>query len=695
MLLLVSVHWAQGQVNYYVSTTGVDVPDRGNIDSPWRTISFAVTQAQSISDDAVINVAAGTYPESLINITEPLVLIGTEGVIVQPQRTTELLMNVTASEGNVIVRDIQFRNNQNTSVGIAVNQVDVLTIASNTFRGFATAIRLAQEAGSSEVNIDQNFFLNFTNAVVVATDAAVANLSIRGNSYNTPEGSVAISNASSSVVNAEYNWWGELADFSTLVSDNVDFSPFLNSGADTSPPELGFQGDFSSITLGGGPSYGTDRNELQEAYDEQNVQRLLLAGNTTFTSLVAEKPATLVIQEDTATIDNLTVNMSVGGSIEDSLFVTGNLLIDSSLALRSGNIKTEGENSQVILGDIGNPLESDGSMRGNFTIIPRPVNTSGLRVLGLEIAGKSGADDLGNVKVTRINGDQGIVRVNVGTEENPVFNESIRARWIIEAERQPVNGRTLRFSWRTEDNNEKDPSAVIAWRLPEGGTEWESVSAEPYDASPGVGFTSQTIVVPNVDRFSTWTISDTVSVLPVTLTDFTARLEESSVRLDWATSSEINSDYFAVERSQDGFAYEPLARTKAAGESQTEQHYLYIDEGVTNRLSGIVYYRLHMVDFDGSSEYSPVVAVSLEGEQPLLVYANRQDGTFKLFGSLPESAYTVQVSDILGHVVYETYLPTQSGVREYTLSVPTLARSVYTLRCFGSQNSFVRKFRVE
>ena len=294
---------------------------------------------------------------------------------------------------------------------------------------------------------------------------------------------------------------------------------------------------------------------------------------------------------------------------------------------------------------------------------------------------------MGDVSITRINGE--------GTAVQSNGNESIDCRWIIATENQPTEGgRGLVLSWHIEDNNDKnfsDTTAVV-WRLPDDGEQVWTPVGEPVDALQVGNFRTASI---RTELFSTWTVSSVNEPLPVILTDFTAQLNASSVRLDWSTSSEINSDYFAVERSTDGYVYEPLARSKAAGTTQTEQHYLYIDEGVTNRLAGIVYYRLHMVDFDGSSEYSPVVAVSLEGEQPLLVYANRNDGTFKLFGSLPEAAYTVQVSDLLGNIVYEAYLPTQPGVREYTLPVPTLAQSVYTLRCRGDQDVFVRKFRVE
>lgn len=691
-LLLVSAHFVLGQaVTYKVdAVNGVDSNERNGTTEPWKTIQYAVENATGT--EIRVEIAPGDYREEVITVSKPIVFAGQAGVVITPASAPLFNIDISTPAGLVIIQECNFVNNETEEVtAININQVNNLNLVANTFDGFTTAVQLGTLTG--EVNINENYFLNYMTGVSVpSTLTETTDFSLSGNSFDSNiDGALAVISSSTSVINAEYNWWAQgVAQFDGISV--VDFSPYLNTGAEADSPieQPGFQGDRSSVTLGGGPSYDPTRNELQEAYDEENTEEIVLMGGSSFDSLVANKPATLVVSEDTATIDDLRIDMSS----DDSLFIEGKMLINSSISLTSGNIKTVGTESLVILGDVGDPLEEGGRMRGNFTIVPREVGTGGLTVLGLRITGKIDADDLGTVKVTRINGNEGTVRVNVGSEEVPDFNESIRVRWIIEAQRQPTNGRTLKFSWREEDNNGKDPAATIAWRLAEGSTEWEAISTEPVDALVS-GSDLQTISVPNVTQFSTWTISDVNEPLPVVLTDFTAQVEDKSVRLRWATASEINSDYFSVERSTDGYTYEPLSRTKAAGESYAERRYLYIDEGVANRLSGTVYYRLHMVDFDGSSEYSPVVAASLEGESSLGVYASRETNTFKLFASLPEAAYTVQVSDLLGRVMYETRLPTQANVREYALPVPPLPPSVYTLRCIGRERQFVRKFRVE
>ena len=675
LLLFASVHWVQGQdeTDIYYVDGNVEVSGNGEDGSPWKTIAEAVTKAQDESNGViVINVRPFAYSEPLIRITEQVRLNGSEGVEVQPIADT--LFSVATAVGSVIIRDFTFQTDEDNRTGIVVNQADVLTITSNTFQGFATAVRLEETTEANEVNINQNVFRSFSEAISVGTDEAVANLVIRSNDFEVVEGSTVVSNESSPVVNAEYNWWGEGTDIPASVSDdNVDFSPYLNTGNEDSEDGalIGFQGDFSSVTLGSGPSYGTDRNELQEAYNTPNTEKLLLAGSAisefdTLNTTTNRKPATLIIEEGSIVrIRNIIVDVP-----DDTLSIDGSLFVDQSIIINDGNLKTVDDNSEVTLGnDVKNILEDQGRLVGRFTVAPRETGTDNFGILGLSIS--KGSSDIGEITLTRITGPKGIV-----TQEG---NQSIAATWIISSTQSPADGapRTLNFTWHSSFDNidiSNEPgftdTTAVVWRSSDDGATWQAQSAAIETAFSGSGDTFRRATARNVTEFSAWTVSIINKPLPVTLTDFTARLEESSVRLDWATASEINSDYFGIERSTDGYTYQALACNKAAGDTQIAQSYLYIDEGVANRLTGIVYYRLHMVDFDGSSEYSPVVAVPLEGESPLRVYANHEDGTFKLFGSLPEAAYTVQVSDLLGNIVYEAHLPTQPDVREYALPVP-------------------------
>jgi hypothetical protein len=82
---------------------------------------------------------------------------------------------------------------------------------------------------------------------------------------------------------------------------------------------------------------------------------------------------------------------------------------------------------------------------------------------------------------------------------------------------------------------------------------------------------------------------------------------EKKVRLDWITASEINNDYFTVEKSIDNKEFFEVGKVAGSGTS-TSSHDYFLDD--PNPLVGISYYRLRQTDFDGMFTYSHTVAVN-------------------------------------------------------------------------------------
>ena len=76
--------------------------------------------------------------------------------------------------------------------------------------------------------------------------------------------------------------------------------------------------------------------------------------------------------------------------------------------------------------------------------------------------------------------------------------------------------------------------------------------------------------------------------------------------LAWSTSSEMNSKAFYVEKSLDGVNFENIAEIEAAGFSDQERNYRYMDIQVTDKL---VYYRLKQQDSDGTESETDVIKV--------------------------------------------------------------------------------------
>jgi hypothetical protein len=96
-------------------------------------------------------------------------------------------------------------------------------------------------------------------------------------------------------------------------------------------------------------------------------------------------------------------------------------------------------------------------------------------------------------------------------------------------------------------------------------------------------------------------------IKPIELISFAAFPHSEGVQLEWITASELNNDYFTIERSQSGEGFEPVNTVRGAGTKSNQSKYSLLD---SNPLAGTSYYRLKQTDFDGKSTYSDLVEVT-------------------------------------------------------------------------------------
>lgn len=103
-----------------------------------------------------------------------------------------------------------------------------------------------------------------------------------------------------------------------------------------------------------------------------------------------------------------------------------------------------------------------------------------------------------------------------------------------------------------------------------------------------------------------------VDLLPIELAYFRSKMENGKAVIEWATASEMNNDYFTVERSADGVSFEALATIPGAGNSHSLLTYTYTD---ASPLGGTSYYRLRQTDYD--LKYEVFKPVSFENQSQL------------------------------------------------------------------------------
>jgi|GEM_PF-2043690 len=178
--------------------------------------------------------------------------------------------------------------------------------------------------------------------------------------------------------------------------------------------------------------------------------------------------------------------------------------------------------------------------------------------------------------------------------------------------------------------------------------------------------------------------------LPVVLTDFSGTLNNKKVDLNWATSSEINSAYFAVERSADGSHFTSIASIPAT-QSANGSYYKYTD---SLPIAGFNYYRLKMVDKDGSFKYSKIILVTVNNAAtPLSIAPNPFNDAFTISIDLKnESDINIIVNDANGKAVFEK--KTAGAAGRNSIPVTNLARlpqGIYFISIITNKNSYHQK----
>jgi hypothetical protein len=103
--------------------------------------------------------------------------------------------------------------------------------------------------------------------------------------------------------------------------------------------------------------------------------------------------------------------------------------------------------------------------------------------------------------------------------------------------------------------------------------------------------------------------------LPIELVEFKGSAYPEYNLLEWLTATEINNDYFIIERSENGVEFYELIKMDGAGNSTMLTRYSTLDN---KPLTGINYYRLKQFDFDGKVSTSKIIAVSRENENEIL-----------------------------------------------------------------------------
>ncbi|TVT38475.1 T9SS type A sorting domain-containing protein [Hymenobacter setariae] len=195
----------------------------------------------------------------------------------------------------------------------------------------------------------------------------------------------------------------------------------------------------------------------------------------------------------------------------------------------------------------------------------------------------------------------------------------------------------------------------------------------------------------NTNGSSTYIVTSdvpkTVAPLPVELTSFTGTTDSrNTATLHWATASERNTAYFALESSTNNTSFTEVGRVAAAGNSRQASTYQWSDP---QHLAYTTYYRLRQVDSDGSVSYSSVVtlAPTLPTARKVEIYPNPSAGQTMqvLLQGYAGESLELRVVDTMGRSVAAQTLNLVSTYSTVPLMLPQgLTSGTYVLTLAGS-----------
>ncbi len=194
----------------------------------------------------------------------------------------------------------------------------------------------------------------------------------------------------------------------------------------------------------------------------------------------------------------------------------------------------------------------------------------------------------------------------------------VRISFEIHRENQAADKWQLRYS-------KNNFASAVASGVMNGHGKWSTVTIPLSPILPLQNLTDSVIFRiypfnakkgPTEDKNTFWRI-DSVRIynagepLPVELTTFTSTTVGPDIRLNWATATETNSETFGIEHARNGEPFQELDRVPAAGWSVAVQSYHWMHRSAD---PGQHYYRLRIVDRDGSYDYSPIVTSGKSSE---------------------------------------------------------------------------------
>jgi len=194
------------------------------------------------------------------------------------------------------------------------------------------------------------------------------------------------------------------------------------------------------------------------------------------------------------------------------------------------------------------------------------------------------------------------------------------------------------------------------------------------------------------DEFSDFAIAKNNNfILPVELLSFDIKCKDKSNILSWITASELNNDYFEVQRSYNAPNWENIGNIQGAGNSNKLLNYSFADQKTNKK----AYYRLKQVDFDGKFEYSKIIVsncVPNNDDAEVIIYPNPCNDFLNIsISNWDSESVKYEITNLTGQIIYSSKLVIESGFAFEQIETSNLKPGMYYIIFYDKNRNISKK----
>jgi hypothetical protein len=169
---------------------------------------------------------------------------------------------------------------------------------------------------------------------------------------------------------------------------------------------------------------------------------------------------------------------------------------------------------------------------------------------------------------------------------------------------------------------------------------------------------------------------------------FYAVNKDNTALLKWESATEINAAYYNIQRSTDGISFTTIGKENTVGAGY---NYTYNDATLSTITASTVYYRLQEVDNDGSTTYSAIAPVSLNGNT-FTLYPNPATSYINIESSKSTTGAIALITDALGRTLL---IKTLSGSQLQQIPLGSLPKGLYNISIISSGSKQTQQIVVQ